>query len=82
MTNSLIVQRAAYIGRHGPKLSFPQQFFKTQYESILADPKSVWKGYQKIIIYFEQSVIWYPNVSDSTTPSFNPSIPDNNDISA
>ena len=82
MTNSFIVQRAAYIGRHGPKLSFPQQFFKTQYESILADPKSVWKGYQKIISYFEQSVIWYPNVSDSTTPSFNPSIPDNNDISA
>ena len=82
MTNSFIVHRAAYIGRYGPKLSFSQQFFKTQYESILADPKSVWKGCQKIIIYFEQSVIWYPNISDSTTPSFNPSIPDNNDISA
>ena len=30
MTNSFIVHRAAYIGRDGPKLSVPQQFFKTQ----------------------------------------------------
>ena len=60
ITNSFIVHRAAYIGRYRPKLSVPRQFFNTQYESILVDPKSVWKGRQKTIIYFEQRVVWYP----------------------